>query len=546
MNVTSFFKRLILKNKLRLILYFISNVIILLINIFIISLVGSYVDILINEKKLKNIYNFSFKVIILTLVLMIITYIVNIMKTKLITKVSYNIHFGLIKKLKVIDLSYISNNNPNYLSQKIYNDSSTIASFFINNIVNLFIEVIAVLLILILILNININMGIIMIMCIPIYILVYNKFKKPLYNKGYYVKEEQNKFFSIISTQLQNLKYIKLNSFYKETNDEIENEFNVLYDKILKHTKVSSIFSMFGSIFNNIFQVILIFFGGLKVIEGSITVGGFTIINTYFSSFIKSINYFLQFGQYYQDFLISFNRINDIENLNDEKNGQIYLEYIDKITVKDLSFGYDINLFNNYSYEFQKGNIYYIKGRNGVGKSSFINIIMGVYGNYEGNIYYNDINIKNLDLYKIRKYKIGLCEQYPYLLNKTILENLTYGISEYNTEMVIDYVNKLDLNIMIDRYSKGIDSVINYKNDNVSGGEKQKISLCRLLVKNSDLMILDEPSSSLDSKSIENLKNILLNLKKDKIIIIISHDDDMLDIASNIIEFEAEERFILK
>ena len=282
------------------------------------------------------------------------------------------------------------------------------------------------------------------------------------------------------------------------------------------------------------------FYGGIQIIKGNLTVGEFTIINNYFSSFMNSIKYFLQFGQGYQDFLISLNRVWNIENLVVDNNGSHTLKELKKINVKNISFGYGENmLFENYSYEFNKGNIYCIKGENGVGKSTFIDVLLGLYTKYDGDILYNDINIKELDLYYIRKNKIGYNQQCAYLINDTIFNNLIYGLNSYDKQEMISCINNLNLNSLIEKYEDGINSVINCKNDNISGGEKQKISLIRVLLKNSDLLILDEPTSFLDSISAKKLGDKLINIKSDKIVIVISHDKRLIDIADQVIELKS-------
>lgn len=531
-------KSLIIKNKLKLLLYFLINVIILFANIIILYIIGDYIDTLIIKKNLDNIYSFTLQITVSTIILLILSYISNILNSKLVIKISYDIQYQLVKKIKSLSLLEVNKTNPSYLSQRIYNDSSTIATFIVNNGITFIIEFINLVTVLILVFKLNASIAILLLLSTPIYIFLYNIFKKTLYKKGLFLKEEQNKFFSVISNQIHNLRHIKINSLCKESSLELNNKFNILYEKNIDFIKTSSRFSLVGTSFSNFFKIILVFYGGIKIISGELTVGAFTILNNYFSIYIKSLSYFLQFTKIYQDFLISYDRLKNILLIDSEPVGKLVIRNIESISVENLTFGYDKILFDNYNFTFNKGYVYYIKGGNGVGKSSFIDILLGVNNNYSGKIYYNNNNIKELDSYNLRKKSISICEQSPYLFNDTIRKNLTYGVDEYTEESICYYTNKLHFEHILNRYENGFESIISFNNDNISGGEKQKISLARVFIKNSEILILDEPTSYLDEESIEILKELIIAEKNNKIIIIVSHDSKLEDIADEMIYFQ--------
>lgn len=132
----------------------------------------------------------------------------------------------------------------------------------------------------------------------------------------------------------------------------------------------------------------------------------------------------------------------------------------------------------------------------------------------------------------IRKNLIGFLEQQPILANKTVFENIVYDLENYNIQDIKRYFNIFKV---FDDSMDKCDDIYNYKIDerlyNISGGQKQKISFIRLLIKNSDLLILDEPTSSIDSLSIIEFKKLLLDLKKHKILILVTHNKEILNIC---------------
>lgn len=244
----------------------------------------------------------------------------------------------------------------------------------------------------------------------------------------------------------------------------------------------------------------------------------------------------MNLGKSYQDALISYDRLEQILNEQKEMNGKIQINTIDSIELNNVSFSYDSykNIINKFNYKFEKGKIYCIAGENGSGKSTLINLILGIFNDYyNGEIFYNSTEIKKLDMYYVRRKIIAICEQEPKLLNDSILNNITYGIDIYDYDEIIDLANKLNLHVQ--KFSQGLDTNIYEAAKNISGGEKLKISLIRTFLKKSDVIILDEPTSALDFNTIQKLGSFIQSIKKDKIIIIVTHNEEFLNIADDIL-----------
>lgn len=169
-----------------------------------------------------------------------------------------------------------------------------------------------------------------------------------------------------------------------------------------------------------------------------------------------------------------------------------------------FSFG-ENNLFKNFSYSFTKGNIYFLKGINGRGKSSLFNLIVGLYPEaYDGEILFNEINIKELDTFYLRKNLIAFTEQDPILLDDEAFENTK------------------NVKIFKNTNSPKLKS---FFKDEISGGENQRLAILSALCKNADLLLFDEPTSNLDEKSKQIFLEYLQEIKKDKIILLISHEN---------------------
>jgi len=466
-----------------------------------------------------------------------ISYFKNLIDVKIRNKIIFEFNYDVLEYVKKVEIEYFHNVNTTYLNQRINMDCSSIISFVFDNILNIFINILTVIFITILIIKLNYKISIFLILLIPINIVIYLMFKNKIYSTSYEMNEFQNKFFSYMNDQLFNVRLIKINSWYKAMGEFLKEKFNVLMKYVLGFNRVQIVFNQCRTVVVDISTVILFFVGGFEVINSELTVGGFAIINNYFLMLLNSTSYFLTLGQAYQNMLVSYSRLKELLALKQDFNGSHQLNHIKSITLENLQFKYKNSntLIADISYNFKYGNIYCILGENGSGKSSLIDLILGLYSDYSGEIYYNDINIRKIDMEFAREKMLGITQQEPRLINSTLIDNLTYSLSEFSDEDLKFYCKSLNMYDYIMNLPEKYNFIVSNDSCNLSGGEKQKISIIHNLIKNPDVLIFDEPTSAMDNASIKQFKDILIKLKSNKIIIIITHEIGVLDIADKII-----------
>lgn len=501
------------------------------------EITGILIDALVISKNINKVEKLIEILLVLGLIEILLTYLQNIISIKLKTKAGFDLNYFVLEHVKRLPLDYFRKVNTTYLNQRINTDSNAIISFVIDNYINILIKCITFIYIEVYIFYIDYRIGIVLSILLPFEVILYFVFKNPLYKLGYTLKEEQNKFFSKMNDQIYNIKIVKINSWFDQLSKELIQKYNDLYVYVVKYSKISYLFSNIDLTIGQISTLILFSYGSLEVINNKVSIGNFLIINSYFSMMLSSISYLVNFGKTYQDILISYNRLKEILKSNVEFNGSFNLKKIKCIELKNINFSYgDKKILNNFNYKFKAGNIYCIIGKNGCGKSTLINIILGLVTNYTGYVYYNSSNIKTLNLYDLRKKLISVTEQEPILLNDTIRNNITYGMNYVNNNDIYSWCTEFQISEFINKLPNQFDTILNEKSNNISGGEKQKISLIRTFIKNPDVIILDEPTSALDLSSINILKSILNKIKANKIIIFVTHDSDILNICDEIIK----------
>ena len=212
---------------------------------------------------------------------------------------------------------------------------------------------------------------------------------------------------------------------------------------------------------------------------------------------------------------------NESVNFNEEKfNQEIF-----KIIIRDLNYKYSTNkIFNDFNFEILKKDKIFMSGETGSGKSTLLDIISGLNISYDGQVIFNDTIILNYLNAKMIRDKISYCSQNPYLFEDTLKNNITLFDQNFDEKKFNKVLNICKVNEIIEKKNIKIKDNIAESGLNLSGGEKQRISLARSLYKNFDVLILDESTNSLNGQmEREIMENILLYCSE-KIIITCSHN----------------------
>ena len=368
---------------------------------------------------------------------------------------------------------------------------------------------------------------------LALYFFIYIGFKKRIYNCSYGMKEEKSNFFSRLQEQLEKIEFIKIHSMDSFFLNRLVASYQKLYRSIFKQQATIQAFANLEGIVGAISVCILLWIGGKKILTGDMQIGYFYMISVYFNMILEYGKEIVAYGQEYQEAYVSFERIKSILEIKEQSKGCIRLNEIKQIRIQDLNFAYDQKeTIKSFSTNLKKGKVYGLKGENGCGKSTLIKILMGMYvDEYQGNIIWNDTEMRNLDMDYIREHVISVTEQEPTLIADTIYNNIAL-------------YRKLDVKCIqraVDCFGDSIlkrdnwDLQINEKSSNISGGEKQKIAIIRQVVQDGQVMIFDEPTSAMDESGKKQFLQLIDQIKNHKIIIIVSHDNAILNTCDEIL-----------
>ena len=270
-------------------------------------------------------------------------------------------------------------------------------------------------------------------------------------------------------------------------------------------------------------QVCAIALGGYFLIKGSMTVGTLFAVVNLANGVCWPIMWIVNKTTMIRGMKEVNNKLITIIEDSKKCEGTKVLEGFDSnINIKDVTFSYgnDRNVLDNLSISFKKNKKYAIVGRSGSGKSTLLKLLLGYYDDFKGEILFDGNEYNTLDKNSINN-QISVIHQNVYMFDKTLKENIILG-KNFNNEELDEAINVSGVKEFLDILPRGIDSYIGENGNNLSGGQRQRVAIARSLIQNTPILLLDEGTSALDSKTAFEIEDTLLNIK-DLTVITVTH-----------------------
>lgn len=492
-----------------------------------------------NELNIHSLITFCGVMLFAGAIKTLAEYFGTLLYTKLQANIAYKLNAETLFHIQKMPLSFFRQFDSAYYNQQINHDSNDLVIFIIDSTTNVITNGLTVLLIFFIILKINFHLFILCVILTALYAVLYWGFKRHLYDKGFSYQEKSAYFFSALFDQLDKVELIKKHSLFSKFARKLERAFDNVFCALYENQKIIANFTLGTSIISHLSQGVLFVVGAYEIIQGYLIPGYLISIVTYYSTLTTTAKYFLDWGKSFQDARVCQDRLNAIWRKPQENNGLKRVHSINSLYCSNLTFGYDNEkneVLNDFSASFNVGSIYAITGQNGCGKSTVVKLLLGLYPtDYSGTIQYNGINLQDIDLYDLRAHRVGITEQEPTIIEDSIINNLTLLCNNPDMSLLDFYIDELCLRDFIKQLPDGLETRLTEQNQNLSGGEKQKIAIIRLLLKNPDVLIFDEPTSALDSASKTQFIGILKKIKHSHIVILITHDQSIANACDYVI-----------
>ncbi len=451
----------------------------------------------------------------------------------------YNITFvknGLLKKLRenlyskvlLMPISYFINKKKGDLMSRITADILEIQTSYLSILELMVREPLTILFTLIVMFTISPSLTLFVILFIPISGSIISIIGKKLRKDSKQVQQQQSNFLSIIDETISGQKVIKSfisESFFLKKFDEINNLLFRYSNKVVNRKNLAGPFSEFMGIL--IIGVLLWFGGKMVLINASISGTTFIVfmglaynILTPAKNLSKSF-YSIKKGNAAAERV--FEIIEYSKEINVQGRSIDMNEFKDKISFNDLEFSYgESKIIDKLSFTINKGESIALVGSSGSGKTTIANLLNGFFNASSGNIIIDGINITDIKRESLYK-NISIVTQESILFNDTIFNNIKIGNLESEKEDIINAAKEANAHDFIKDQVNGYDTEIGDYGNKLSGGQKQRLTIARAMLKSPSILILDEATSSLDSKSEKKIQDAINKLMNGKTSLIIAH-----------------------
>lgn len=466
---------------------------------------------------------------ILFLALVILRYLYQVIFTLCSMKLEKNIRFDAMDKLNRLKIEYFDNEPDGKIVTRLNNDVGGLRSLY-QVFLAIIQSVINIIVVYFLIFKLQRTLAIYILILIPIIILWITYFRKIIYKLNNSLRELSSKINAKINELVSGVSVIQI---FNQEKEMLEDYNELVLDSNKKQFKLSMTNAVFGwelLLFIKRFVVAgIIFFFGFALLEPEtvITVGLIYAFITYIDRIVEPINQIFNNINALEDSRVAANRI--FTFLDEEEDYVSENTIIPKtlqgdIKIENLNFSYieNISVLNNLNLEVKFGEQVGIVGHTGSGKSSLMNLLCLFYYYDDGKIIINGHDIKEYEKHEYRN-KVGIVLQTPQLFKGTIKENITMNDDSVRDDVIYKILDRIGAIDIVNKYDRKIYEEMTYKGDNLSVGEKQLIAFARILLKNPDILILDEATANIDTETELKIKNAMQIISKNRTTFIIAH-----------------------
>lgn len=498
------------------------------------SLLNSfYLSSLYNQKNSYHIVLFLF--LLFSIFKIITDYVRNSIVLDFDNNFDSKLTNNIYKKILSLPLKYHHSRPVGDIMSRV-NDLSSIKEFINFVSFSLITDFFFVIGIFIIIFFINKLLFLLLIIFALTYMFIYILFRDKIYSMSLILKEKNSEVNSYLIESILGIDTIKNFNIEKERKLRFKSKYNNLLKLNVKYNKFILSIELFQNFIMTISNVFILFVGIKLVNKGLLLFSNLIIINSLLIYFFISLKNIIYFDRILIDSKNSYNRLEDLLDEEEDNNNKSNFNFNNNIEFKNVAYSYDsYNIFENLSFNIDKGDFVFVKGDSGVGKSTLFKILTKQINDYKGKVIIDNTNIKNLSVNDIRN-NICFVSQNEIIFTDTILNNIT--LFKEVTKKELEKVIRITC---IDKFLKEKNISLNFlleeNGHNISGGERQRILLARALLQKKKILILDETTNGIDTLSEEN---IVRKVKEeyDVTLILISHRYDNLKLFNKVFEIK--------
>lgn len=467
-------------------------------------------------------------VLIIYIVSAIFSYIEGLIMTQVSQKYTYQLRKKISEKLNRLPVSYFDKKTHGEVLSIITNDVDTLSMCLNQSATEVITSIVTIIGILVMMISINIPMTIVAILILPVSIFLISFVMK--YSQHFF--KEQQEYLASVNGKVEEMfgSHTVVKVFNAE--EKVLNDFRKENDKLCKSAMKSQFFSglmhPIMTFVGNIGYVLVAIIGGAFAIQGKITIGNIQSFISYTKNFTQPIMNFAQVSNMLQSMLAAAERI--FEFLDEEEeaivvDNPVKLTHVDgAVEFQNVHFGYNPEqiIINDFNASVKPGQKIAIVGPTGAGKTTMVKLLMRFYKVNSGAILVDGHNINDFNREDLRGI-FGMVLQDTWLFSGTVMENLRYGKLDATDDEVIAAAKTAYVHHFIQTLPDGYQMQLNEETSNISGGQKQLLTIARAILADPKILILDEATSSVDTRTEILIQKAMDRLLEGRTSFIIAH-----------------------
>ena len=464
----------------------------------------------------------------LYIISMLFSAIQSFLMTNVSQKLTYRMRNDIAVKINKLPMKYFDKRTNGEVLSIITNDVDTFSQNMNQSITQIITAICTIIGILIMMLSISVTMTIISIIILPITALVVRFIVK---KSQKYFKAQQD-YLGHVNGQVEEIygghNIVKVFNGEEKAIEDFDKMNHELYRSAWKSQFMSGLMHPLMNFAGNVGYVGVAILGGYLAVQGRITVGNIQSFIQYNKQFTQPLNQIAQISSMLQSMVAASERI--FEFLEEEEEIQEIPNAVStkglkgNVTFDHVQFGYneDKIIIHDFNEVVKDGQKVAIVGPTGAGKTTMVKLLMRFYDVNSGAILVDGHNIKDFNRGELRK-MFGMVLQDTWLFGGTIKENIKYGKPDATDEEVIAAAKAAHVHHFIQTLPKGYDMIIDEESSNISQGQKQLLTIARVILANPEILILDEATSSIDTRTEQQIQSAMDNLMKGRTSFIIAH-----------------------
>ena len=490
--------------------------------------IGQAIDCIGDKTNCGKIIPVFTQVIILSVIVMILQWVLNLINNKITYYVVRDLRNDAIQKIETLPLSYIDSHSQGDIVSRIIADADQFADGLLMGFTQAFSGVVTIIGTLIFMIRMSLSITLVVVLLTPLSLFVASFISKKTFNMFKLQSETRGEQTAFIDEMISNEKVVKAFSREEQTIEKFASMNEDLKNASLKAIFFSSLTNPMTRFVYNVIYAFVALFGAIGVISGNMSIGILTCMLSYVNQYTKPFNEITGVITELQNAFACIERIFELLNAKSEpldKFDAVCLDDLEgNIEIKDVFFSYnkEKNLIEDFNLSVKKGQKVAIVGPTGAGKSTIINLLMRYYDTDKGIISVDGYDIKDIQRESLRS-NYGMVLQETWLRNGTIRDNICLGKPDASEEEILRAAKSSHAHSFIRRLENGYDTIISDDGGSLSQGQKQLLCIARIMLLLPPMLILDEATSSIDTRTEKKIQSAFNMLMEGKTSFIIAH-----------------------